>query len=333
MSIEFCAVCDPRLFVLDMEWLGDVTQPNTTLIYSIAVIHCATGNVFTQIVDPGLTAPQLRGFKVYEGCRKVTRSWLKREKAVGFAKAFRLLIDFVEAFCPSSQEGSAMDSRRALPPLLAAHGAHRADKPVLVSAMRRTGTPFPTNWRWVDTLHFFRRVLPPFRTVGYSLHEIAKSVGVNYESFGRPHDALPDATTLLECLKVFPHIYGANYGWHETALTTVPGVGLRTETTLFQHNIRSTEQLLTFAVHCCFHSCATQTRQPIPVDRALHRPCTLHTTTMTPNVLRTTSERPNRHGLEKIVTDSLRCMGIERAGRIAKWCVDGVCIFSENASV
>lgn len=328
MSIEFCAVCDPRLFVLDMEWLGDVTQPNTTLIYSIAAIHCATGNTFAQIVDPGLTATQLRGFKVYDGCRTVTRSWLKREKAVGFAKAFCLLTEFVEAFCPSPQETSAMDNRRALPPLLAAHGAHRADKPVLVSAMRRTGTPFPINWRWVDTLHFFRRVLPPFRTAGYSLHDISNSVGVDYESFGRRHDALPDAKTLLECLKVFPHIYGANYGWHETALTTVPGVGLRTETTLFRHNIRSTEQLLTYAVHCCFHSCESPS-----VDRILHRPYTPHPTTFAPNVLHTRSERPNRHGLENIVANALRCMGIERAGRIAKWCVDGVCIFSENASV
>ena len=317
MSLEFCSVCDPRLYVLDMEWLGDVTQPGTTFIYSIAVIHCATGNVFTAVIDPGLSVQQLRAFRVYDGCRKVTRSWLKREKAEKFSTAFKGLCDFVQAHSGLPNAKSVVH-----PPLLAAHGAHRADKPVLVSAMRRTGVTFPPNWRWVDTLHFFRRVLPPFRTTGYSLYEIAKSLGVNPASFGRPHDALPDAKVLLGCIKVFPHIFGANYGWHETALTTVPGVGLRTETLLFQHNIRSTEHLLTFAVHCCFHS-------RFSFDRALHRPYSPPEQSATP-LPASFAERQALHGL---IARGLKRVGVEKAAKVAKWCVNGVCIFQENAGV
>ena len=62
--------------------------------------------------------------------------------------------DFVTAHCSCRSV-----SRSQLTPILAAHG-FRADKPVLMSAMRRTSTPFPPHWKWFDTLHFFRRPCP-----------------------------------------------------------------------------------------------------------------------------------------------------------------------------
>ena len=318
MSLQFYSVCDPRLFICDFEWLGDVTRPNTTLVYSIAVIHSASGHEFCQVVDPGMSVQQLRSFRVYEGCRKVTKSWLKRENAVSFARAFQNLLDFVSAHAVA--ESSFGET--ALIPILAAHGAHRADKPVLISAMRRTGVSFPPHWKWFDTLHFFRRVMPVSRgdgQTGYSLHAVANTLKVPYEEFGRVHDALPDTKTLYECLKMFPNLYGAVYGWHETALTTVPGVGLRSEAILFSCNICSTESLLTFAVHCCFHA----PPQP-PVDMTLHRP--FHPE----NALIPNTSVSGRAALEKRISEGLKRLGIARATRIAKWCAAGVCIFHEN---
>lgn len=319
MSLHFCAVSHPRLFVVDLEWLGDVTRPSSTLIYSIAAVHCASGHTFYQVINPGLTSQQLREYRVYEGCRKVTRSWLRREKAETFKVAFQRLVNFVKAHSVVQQEFREIN----LAPILAAHGAFRADKPVLASAIRRTGTAFPQDWKWFDTLHFFRRVMPSARgpnQMGYSLHQIANTVGVDYEKLGRPHDALPDAMTLYEIIKMFPNLYGALYGWHETALTTVPGVGLRSETILFQNNICSTESLLTFAVHCCFHPVADS------VDMSLHRPFVLSNTT-------TSTTPAGRDALEKRILNGLKRMGIARAQRIAKWCVTGVCIFHENINV
>lgn len=321
MSLQFCSVCDPRLFVCDFEWLGDVTRPNTTLLYSIAAIHSASGQTFQQIVDPGLSAQQLRSFHVYEGCRKVTKSWLRRERALPFKKAFQKFVDFVSGHAVAEQQfGDGV----ALLPILAAHSAFRADKPVLVSAIRRTGVAFPSGWKWFDTLHFFRRVMPASRgpgQMGYSLHQVARTVGVNYESFGRQHDALPDAMTLYESIKVFPSLYGSVYGWHETALTTVPGIGLRSEAILFSRNICSTENLLTYAVHCCFHS-PTQ----LPVDMTLHRPYD----SQNPPALAASTSPSGRAALEQRISEGLQRLGITRATRIAKWCAGGVCLFHEN---
>ena len=324
MSLQFFSVCDPRLFVCDFEWLGDVSRPNTTFIYSIAVIHSASGNTFEQIIDPGLSEQRLRSFRVYEGCRQVTKSWLKRENAVSFKKAFENLVNFASGFTVSE---SHFQQQTMLAPIMAAHGAFRADKPVLVSAMRRSGAAFPPGWRWFDTLHFFRRVMPASRgpgQMGYSLRQVAKTMGVNHESFGRQHDALPDAKTLYETMKMFPSLYGSVYGWHETALTTVPGVGLRSEAILFSRNIRSTENLLTYAVHCCFHSPTQQ-----PVDITLHRPYDPQNT----QTLATNNTIAGRAALEKRIAEGLHRLGIIRATRIAKWCTSGVCMFHENIHV
>lgn len=320
MSLQFYSACDPRLVVCDFEWLGDVTRPNSTLIYSLAAIHSASGHTFRQIVDPGLSVQQLRSYRVYEGCRKVTKTWLKREQAVSFVTAFQNFVNFVTAHVAANESFA----ETSISPVLATHGAHRADKPVLTSAMRRTGVAFPSNWKWFDTLHFFRRVMPMMRAdgqTGYSLHAVAKTLKIPYENFGRPHDALPDTKTLHECLKMFPSLYGSVYGWHETALTTVPGIGLRSEAILFGHNIRSTESLLTFAVHCCFQS----PTQP-PVDMTLHRPFQLQHS----SVLGSASSVSGRTALEKRILQGLQRLGIARAARIAKWCAGAVCVFHEN---
>jgi len=294
--------------------------PNTTFLYSLAAIHSATGHTFQQIVDPGLSAAQLRSFCVYEGCRKVTKNWLRREQAMSFKRAFQKFVDFVEGHAvPEQQFGGQI----ALVPIIAAHGAFRADKPVLVSAIRRTGVSFPPGWKWFDTLHFFRRVMPASRgpgQMGYSLHQVAKTVGVNPESFGRRHDALPDARTLYGTIKAFPNLYGAIYGWHETALTTVPGIGLRSEAVLFSHNIRSTENLLTYAVHCCFHSLSQQ-----PVDMTLHQPYNPQNPHPVAN-----ATASGHAALEKRISEGLQRLGLSRVTRIAKWCAGGVCLFHEN---
>lgn len=321
MSLQFCSVCDPRLFVCDFEWIGDVTRPNSTYVYSVALIHCATGHTFYRVIDPGVSAQQLQSFQVYEGCRKVTKSWLKREQAIPFAAAFKQLQNFVSAHAVANHSFG----ETSITPILAAHGAYRADKPVLMSAMRRTSVPFPPHWKWFDTLHFFRRVMPVSRDdgqTGYSLHAVAKTLNIPFKTFGRPHDALPDTKTLYECLKMFTSLYGAMYGWHETALTTVPGIGLRSEAILFGYNICSTEALLTFAVHCCFHSSSLQS----PIDIKLHRP--FHPGVDSASAPLTSVS--GRKAIEMRIAKELQKLGIARALRVAHWCAGGVCMFHEN---
>lgn len=331
MSLEFISVIDPRLFCVDMEWLGDLSRPSATYVYSVAAIHCASGDSFCRTIDPGISAKRMNSFRVYGNCRKVTKAWLKQQHAVGFSAAFRDLCAFVQDHscvtvapyvvstgAPAAKQSAFAGNKQMLPPIIVAHGCQRADKPVLVSAIRRTGSPFPLNWRWFDSLFFFRRVMPSFRGEhnGYRLREIAATVGVDCKSFGREHDAYPDARTLFETLKTFPHLFGSLYGWHETALTNVPGVGIRSESVLIQHNIRCVEHLLTFATRCG--------SQMAMREQSLRRPFAVAHEAASPPPVAYTEK------LEVCVTKRLQELGVGRATRIAKWCVGAMTIFDEK---
>ena len=96
MSIEYLEVNDPRVFVFDLEFLGDVKFPHETRIYSIAVVHSASGRHFSKIIDPQVSATQLQRFHTYPGCRQVTRKWLRKQKAAPLAAAFHEMQQFVQ---------------------------------------------------------------------------------------------------------------------------------------------------------------------------------------------------------------------------------------------
>lgn len=253
MSLEFLSMTgDTRLFCFDMEWLGNLTTDiHQTRIHSIAAVHCATHREFAVVVNPAVTSRQLRSYHTYEGCRKITKSWLKRNQAVPLNVAFENFVRFVEecmapSLLPAWTPGV---QRQPCPAVLIAHGCFRADLPVLKSALRRCNIPFPPAWRFFDSLLFFRQVLPPLRvdgTHGYTLSQVAKTVGASAVN-GRAHDALPDAKVLHSALATFPRICGTLFNWWQTPLTTVPGIGLYGQTRLIQLNICSTEDLLNYA--------------------------------------------------------------------------------------
>lgn len=251
MSLEFLSMTgDARLFCFDMEWLGDLTKDlHHTRIHSIAAVHCATRKEFSVVVNPAVAASQLRAYHTYDGCRKVTRSWLKRNQAVSLSVAFAKLVAFVHECMPQPVHAIPLAPNAPRPAIFIAHGCFRADLPVLKSALRRCNLAFPPAWRFFDSLLFFRQALPPVRldgTQGYTLAEVAKAVGASTVA-GRAHDALPDAKMLHSALNAFPRICGALFNWWQTPLTTVPGVGLYGQTQLLQRGICSTEDLLNFA--------------------------------------------------------------------------------------
>ena len=245
MSLEVLSLSgDARCFTLDLEWIGDITAVRTVRIFSIALVHIATGEEFSAVVDPGVPHSQLTEFPTFPGCRTVTRSFLRRNHALPFKVAFSKAVEFAK------KHASKMPTTTALPnPIMICHGAFRGDMPALESALRKTSTPFP-NWRFADSLYFFRRVLP--EAEGYKLSDVAAAVGVLPESAGRAHDALPDARTLYTALKrgAWSHFYGAVYSMGMTPLLNVPGIGLQGQNQLFFFNIRSVEDLLNFSLRC-----------------------------------------------------------------------------------
>lgn len=277
MSLEFLSMTgDSRLFCFDMEWLGNLTTNiHQTRIHSIAAVHCATHKEFAVVVNPAVTSRQLQAFHTYKGCRKITKSWLKRNHAVPLSVAFQKLVAFVqECMPPASAHGWSSASQKSMfPAIFIAHGCFRADLPVLKSALRRCNIPFPPAWRFFDSLLFFRQVLPPLRvdgTHGYTLAQVAQTVGAS-EVGGRAHDALPDAKVLHSALSTFPRICGTLFNWWQTPLTTVPGIGLYGQTRLIQHNICSTEDLLNYAQRVKAQAIAEHSDADYAIARALCR--------------------------------------------------------------
>lgn len=248
MSLEVLSLCgDNRLFTLDLEWIGDIKILRTVRIFSIALVHIATGDEWSCIVDPGVTHEQLRGFDTFPGCRTVTRSFLRRNRAVPFKTAFARAVAFTQERCTTPW--GAAGGMSSASPIVIAHGAFRGDMPALESALRRTSVPLPM-WRFMDSLYYFRKVLP--ESNGYRLGDVAKAVGVSPESAGRAHDALPDARLLYTVLKTgaWSHFYGAVYCFGQTPLLNVPGIGIRGQNLCFAYGIKSVEDLLNFSLNC-----------------------------------------------------------------------------------
>ena len=95
MSLEVLSLSgDPRLFTLDLEWLGDIAAVRTVRIFSIALVHVATGQEFSAVVDPGVPHAQLSTYPAFPGCRVVTRSFLRRNNAASFRVAFDRTVEF-----------------------------------------------------------------------------------------------------------------------------------------------------------------------------------------------------------------------------------------------
>ena len=241
MSVEYFDTSDPRVFVFDLEFLGDVASPHNTRIYSIAVVHAATGRTFSKIVDPQVSATELQQFRTYAGCRRVTKKWLKKQKAVPLPVAFDAMQKFVEKnnVIPSYKYMECFMS-----PIFIAHACFRADLPVLKSALYRCRVvSLPLHWRFFDSLWFFRTVLPKTTNQRYDLFHVARTLNVEICQ-GNMHDALPDAQLLLKSLRKFHRLQGSLYSWWQTPLTTVPGIGVASEIKLFHSNVHSKESLL-----------------------------------------------------------------------------------------
>lgn len=301
MSLEFFSVIDTRVFCIDLEWLGNLNSNlNDTRIHSIAAVHCATRKTFSVVVDPAVPLSRLRSYPTFKGCRRVTRSWLKRNNAVSLAQGFGMLVKFINK-CGNECRPPGMpvitEEKGGFQAIIVAHGCFRADLPVLKSALRRCNISYPLYWRFFDSLLFFRRVLPPIRgdgSSGYTLSAVAAALEVKLSDSGRAHDALPDALVLHASLSKFPRVYGALYNWWQTPLTIIPGVGLQGQTVLIQRgNLLCVEDVLNYA-------------QKVKGDAS------------------TTPEAKRRIGM------AFMTLGLVRTAHlIAKWCVSGLEVFDE----
>ena len=216
------------VFVLDLEFVGNVSMPNQCKIWEIAAVYMTNGRIadtFQRVVDP---APKQHVIPMAPpGCFTPTRTFLTERNAKPLAHVMRAFVRWIRA--------------RTAPetvPLFIAHGAFRADKPVLESDTFANKFRIPQTWHWADSLYMARKSLP--RKADYGLSAIVNDIQGKYE---QTHRALDDAIALANLLYTHIKIQGIAYPTYSIPLCTIPGIGEKTEAKLINAGVNSKSHL------------------------------------------------------------------------------------------
>lgn len=220
-----------KLFVFDLEFIGDIQDLKTCHIWEIAVFSLERKECFSRVVDPDSTLDVFPVPPIPE-IPRLTREFLTQENAISWKVAFRELCDWI-----------SIETQNGAIPVFISHNTFRADKPVLELECRRYECVLPYNWYFFDSLHYSRDIM---RNRGnYSLS------GLHEQIFNTPiqsaHRAEADVTA---CVDILGHLTnqtfvlnGPIYPAYATSLRSIRWVGRKAENTLVENGILSTESL------------------------------------------------------------------------------------------
>ena len=222
------------LFVFDLEFIGDVRNLQTCLIWEIAVFCVATNKWFIKVVDPDPTMlvfppPPIPEIPLLE------RSFLQTQKAVLWDVALQELKEWVD-----------LQMTMGYIPVFISHNTFRADKPILELECKRYNMRMPLHWFFFDSLHFSRAVIRN-STGNYSLS------GLHEQLFNRKienvHRAKSDVVACIhimnELTKNVWNLTGPIYPAYSTSLRSIRWVGRKAEDVFYNENVRSVEGLFT----------------------------------------------------------------------------------------
>ena len=215
-------------FVVDLEFVGNVSNILTCKVWEIAAVLIKNNKVvdtFEKVVDPCPNSDIIP--LAPEGCFTPTRTFLDGNKARPLPHVLRAFVRWIKA---------RTDDNTA--PLFIAHGAFRADKPVLENDAYVNKFRLPTQWMWADSLYMARCSLPG-RT-DYGLSTLVREFKTD---FVQTHRALDDAIVLAELLTTTICIQGIAYPVYHVPLCTIPGIGCKTEQKLIKAGVSSKAHL------------------------------------------------------------------------------------------
>ena len=217
----------PSTFVFDLEYVGVPNDLSRCYIWEIGAIHLLSGNKFSITMDPGirpLPPPMGQEFA------NVTESFLKNKNAVSFVFGWNAFLQFIRVNSPT------------VPSMLISHNNFKSDKPMLEIEAKRRGVDLPCTWYFLDSLLYCRKAVP--KQSSYTLNDLY--MNLLGKKIMNNHSALPDALALAELLYMvgIGNIHGPTYPAHCTSLQAVKWLGPSCERSLFNHNIRSLEQLV-----------------------------------------------------------------------------------------
>jgi DNA polymerase III epsilon subunit-like protein len=203
------------VIVYDLEAIGDVTTPETCMVWNIAAMVLGKGDhVLEQYV---LLPVELIPPPPHEDLFNVTHDFLREANAVSMQEAVRLLWRWAANFYKPELGGVVV---------LVSHGNFRFDKPLLEAEHVRYQCLPPASAYFFDTLHWFR-----------SLHRKAESyalAALYRHKFSveikNQHLAVYDVYALAKLIRAEEKpMTGLMYPMFYTPLLRIPSVGLHTQ--------------------------------------------------------------------------------------------------------
>lgn len=227
-----------KLFIFDLEFIGDVRKLDGCRIWEIAVFSVSTNQWFVRVVDPDPSAVVFPEPPIPE-IPRLTRAFLNEEKAGVWVDAFSDMAVWVQKQIPP---GSF--------PVFISHNTFRADKPILELECRRYGVRMPLNWYFFDSLHYARGATRN-PTGNYSL------TGLHEQMFNSAIENVHRAKSdVLACVKILSRLtnstwrlIGPMYPSYSTSLRSIRWIGRKAEQLLYSADIRSVESLFARIKH------------------------------------------------------------------------------------
>lgn len=220
-----------RLFIFDLEFIGDVNKLETCYIWEIAVFSLGRNSWFSCVVDPDKTMKTFPKPPIPE-IPHLKREFLDQANAVPWDVAFRKMCSWI-----------AEETTNGVLPVFISHNTFRADKPIIELECKRYNCRIPSNWFFFDSLHYARDKI---RNSGnYSL------TGLYMNIFNKPIENVHRAESdVAACVKILNHLTdsqwqleGPMYPAYATSLRSIRWIGRCAESTLANMGVVSVESL------------------------------------------------------------------------------------------
>lgn len=223
-----------KLFIFDLEFIGDVKNLKSCYIWEIAVFSVSRNSWFSKVVDPDKKMQIFPKPPIPE-IPHLKREFLQQENAVTWDHVFSELCEWVSE-----------ELQPGIIPVFVSHNTFRADKPIMELECERYKLQLPSNWYFFDSLHYSRDAMPNAGNYSLSgLHEQIFSKRIE-----NVHRARSDVTACIRILifltKTSWLLQGPIYPAYFTSLRSIRWVGKKTENLFANVGIDSAESLFMF---------------------------------------------------------------------------------------
>lgn len=224
--MNFKDLPNKKLFVYDLEFIGDVNNVLSCKIWDIAFLCVETGERISSIVEPDILMKEIPP-PVVDGLFPLTREFLNENNATSFFSVWNKILNWILKRSKNSYV------------IFISHNNFSSDKPVLENHIKKYNCFFPSQICFFDSLIFFRDNI---KTHDYSLKGLVKLL-LNKEHVNA-HRADIDTIRLYKCIEQSKlDLKGYVFPIYINSLRTIKGIGSSAENILIQNNIVSKEQL------------------------------------------------------------------------------------------